>query len=457
MSNFIINKYYEKENNLIKMNFVIGLKEELNTNSTFIKLEGKNKKINVLDFYKYSNNFIYSVFIELDSTNKTQKYNYVFKNLSGSFKIFSANEHKIKFGFVSCNDNDSKNLSEKWKKYNFPGKSLWKKTKNEKFDIIIHLGDQVYADDIYNLFINAKSKKEITNVKNKLFDLYISSYLDLDQSYTMRNCLNFGLCDDHEFVNGFGTPTFKEKNYINDKYLSFMKENLMIISLIPKDIINKKLFSYNINVGIFNIILLDTRLSFYYYKTRFSNEIINYTKRNLKKGNKNLIILPSPLYHYSNLVSNIGGYFYSDIADSSTSKYNYENSEKFKKILFNSDANFIKIISGDIHKTFIQDHKDPNSNRIINELVTSGISSRTIGDENIFYKLINLFGEFISFDSFYNVKNRRNYSLYNNYGILENGTLSNRYNKNSSFFNDENTLALLIIFNGIIFTNYYCK
>ena len=75
---------------------------------------------------------------------------------TGSFPIITSNyESTIKFGFVSCNDNLKK--VPKWNEYHSGSSSLlWDLMYEKNFDLIIHNGDQIYADSVCELYLNNK-------------------------------------------------------------------------------------------------------------------------------------------------------------------------------------------------------------------------------------------------------------------------------------------------------------
>jgi len=112
---------------------------------------------------------------------------------------------------------------------------------------------------------------------------------------------------------------------------------------------------------------------------------------------------------------------------------NYENTQKFRALLFeflrlNANKN-IKILSGDVHQTFIQDHVDPHrsENIIIEELVASGITRKPRSQEPVYYRLAFWIQRNIDGLWFDGVRNRRNHSMDNNFGIIVGDQLQNHY------------------------------
>jgi hypothetical protein len=63
---------------------------------------------------------------------------------------------------------------------------MWKSmVENENnSDVVIHMGDQIYADDIYKLYI-----KDGIFDKNKYLELYYLTYSEPNQQKIMSNCL----------------------------------------------------------------------------------------------------------------------------------------------------------------------------------------------------------------------------------------------------------------------------
>jgi hypothetical protein len=88
------------------------------------------------------------------------------------------------------------------------------------------------------------------------------------------------------------------------------------------------------------------------------------------------------------------------------------------------------IFSGDVHQTFIQDHVDHqrNDNIVIEELVTSAITRIPRSQEPLYFQMAFWFQRNIDNLWFEGVRNRRNYSPNNNFGIMTGDQLQNYHN-----------------------------
>lgn len=64
------------------------------------------------------------------------------------------------------------------------------------------------------------------------------------------------------------------------------------------------------------MIFLDTRESLYFNSVSYSDQIIDYCKKNINSNKINIIITPRPLFHLSVVSASIIGFFVRDARDS---------------------------------------------------------------------------------------------------------------------------------------------
>ena len=131
------------------MYFIIGSDLEMKLETMSFTSPLPSKQINLLATCAGSKNrMLYLISVsDLPVVDQLYHYSIVVSSsgatLEGSFHTY-ANARQLKFGFVSCNDNASG--TERWNTYAAPGTSMWPGLCQQKVDVLVHLGDQVYAD-----------------------------------------------------------------------------------------------------------------------------------------------------------------------------------------------------------------------------------------------------------------------------------------------------------------------
>lgn len=351
---------------------------------------------------------------------------------TGSFPIITREcDETIKFGFVSCNDNLKKVPF--WNTYHSGVSSvLWDSMYKKNFDIIIHSGDQIYADSVCELYLdNIISLKK---VKKYLRFLYRNTFSEKSQSRVMRNCLNIMLLDDHDIADSYGTPTFKKviTNKIFDRYRNIAIKyyekyqcGLINIKFNDKDYD----YSYTLDIGKYKIFMIDMRNQLYKTGQAFSSKILSNITKELKSNtntNSHIIfVLPRPIGGTSKFYSWLGGFYMGDCIDEPMHPDNIKHTEKLLDIIFkykyNTNANML-FISGDVHETYKKNIvRNINEDKIkISQYICSGITRSTRNQENIFIKTL-----FWITDNFNNLKQygigeKLNLSHNNNYGQMIN-------------------------------------
>jgi len=364
------------------------------------------------------------------------KYNYTLKIdnqpiLTGSFPLIKEqHDLPLKLGFVSCNDNLTQVAP--WNVFhNGQSSDLWTTLKDKHPDIIIHMGDQIYADSVCDLFMNGQITEE--EIYKYIRELYIKTYSEPQQSVAMRNCLNLMINDDHEFGDGYATPNY-EKVKTNPAFVPYQKVAMKTMMDYQYQCFDQlkalhrqsDSLSYSLPIGRYLIVILDTRGSMYDHGVAYSHELINFTKHELNETQKNniVIILPRPLAHLDKHQSNLQGCIASDGVDESLHPINYEGAHNFRRLLFDflqsNPHKDIKIISGDVHQTFIQDHCDPHRchSPIIVEMATSGITRKPRSQEPLHYRMVFWIQRTLEALWFEGVRHRRHHSMDNNFGMM---------------------------------------
>jgi len=446
MKNFFINGLFSIKNNKYIMKFLCNLdydfklviykdieKNEVMTEyiETKPELKSKLKPLNVEINYPI-NQLGYKRFYYDVINLQTNTIEYI-----GSFPIISPNYNKnLKIFFLSCNDNTEK--SEPWNTYQDRISSkLWKKINKNilttPFDIIIHMGDQIYADSVGQLWLDGKIDKK--QVKEYLETLYINTYSEKEQSNVMRNVLNFNMFDDHDVKDCWGTPS-TQNNPNNKKFDTYKNIAMEYIknyqlSLMDIDFNDNKDYSYFVDIGKYKFLLIDMRTQFYYTGQIFTDKIINWTYKNLCSNPKkhNFIILPRPIGGTGKYYSLLSGMYIKDAYDEPLHPHNIKQTQKFVKLLFKfklKTQNKIKILAGDVHECYKKTitHNYKNKKYSITQYISSAITrSCRANDSNPIVLSLMKFSDNFNTLCLNGIGKKKYHSRYNNYGEIVNNKI----------------------------------
>lgn len=444
MNNFFINGLFHINNGKYVMRFIC----ELDYNFE-INIYGDITKTQLITHQKVnkSENKFKLLNIEIEHFNESieyKRYYYNIKNLeknnieyNGSFPLISKKyNNKLNIIFLSCNDNTE--ISEEWNTYQdrIPSK-LWKQIGESSHDIVIHMGDQIYADSIGQLWMDNKINEE--QVKQYLHKLYTNTYSEKEQSNVMRNVLNFNIFDDHDIKDCYGSYTIE--NDLDNKKFSIYKNIAMEyikkyqLSLVNIYFNDNKDYSYVVEIGKYKFILIDMRTQFYYTKQIFSDKIINWTKNILKTSTHkyNYIILPRPIGGTGKFYSLITSLYLKDAYDEPIHPHNIEQTRKFIKMLFKCKINTnmnIKILAGDAHECYNKSltFKNKNKKYKIMQYIASAITrSCRANDSNLLATTLIKLSDNINTLSLEGIGKKENQSRNNNYGEIINEKI-NFYN-----------------------------
>jgi hypothetical protein len=384
-------------------------------------------------------NLAFVIRLVIDDDNlqdDTKMINYKYKvrcndeMIAGSFKIIGNKcKNNLNFGFVSCNDNCGEIP---WNTYHNRTGNMWKEISNENFDIILHYGDQIYADSVLQLYRDKKITKN--EIYKYISTLYQATYNEKYQGMSMRNCLNLMILDDHDAGNNYLTPYYEntDKGEMWNIYspIALRAYRDYQCSLGEHNFNNlTKNYSYSAVVGKYNVIFMDERNSFRYSKTAINKYNINFVKREIYNSvDKDILLIsPRPLGHLDKFSAWVVGKMFGDGVDQLFHPINYNNTIRLREILFEykkiNKKNIFYIISGEAHQTFIQTHVKKKVE--IKELVSSAVSRKSVMYENLMVRMLSRFQFKCNLLWLDGIRNRKNLSLKNNYGFMRNDELGN--------------------------------
>lgn len=178
------------------------------------------RNVVVLDDLAESARVTYTVLITYG--DETLPDNNVFsEHNSYSFKLLPKNR-PLKIALISCNrtrlypDPDTQFIM--WQK-------LQAQLQQNDFDLLIHSGDQIYADDDHNIYQNyvrdlfqynsnrrfkSRSAPDLNSLLEDYRLAYYDSWTQPEVSAVLRSCPSIMMWDDHDIVDGWGARGFEQ-------------------------------------------------------------------------------------------------------------------------------------------------------------------------------------------------------------------------------------------------------
>jgi hypothetical protein len=320
--------------------------------------------------------------------------------LTGVVTLWSPDDTAtIKFASLSCNVGYAKKGGENGATNSItPPTGLWSKLEAERPGVILHMGDAVYADDVYK----AAMASEFT--ADDIYGLYAQHYIKTfsrhssPQMRAMRNAQNAFILDDHEVSNNFGSKAFMEdkKNILGEerkeanKQARVVHQALRAASAYELGVDNgtwKRFY----NIGKYRVVFLDERVERWTYnkfqdKTTddaFVNNQIGWfasvVKACVTRDNTLIVVSPRPIGITPPWLSGDD-----DLLNAAT----LDNTQQLLRSLTapNVDPQKTLILSGDAHQTMLIDITNANGELVARQMVSSAIS-RASRSENLLSKL----------------------------------------------------------------------
>jgi hypothetical protein len=322
----------------------------------------------------------------------------------------------VSFGFLSCNDNPA--VKDIPGNMYFEGFStgLFKRLQEERNDVVVHLGDNVYLDSVWEAFSSSTIDQTTAMERARLY--FICSYADPEQGSCMRHGHQIQMTDDHDYYDGCGTPGYVSTGTLVAQYQTMINRvHQEFLLRIPQPWID---------IGTYRLLTVNTRESMRDVGVRFSDELlqeVDVALRTRPVGSNILACIPQPLVHLDTIQAYVQGLLYSDGVDESQHPRHRAGAARFTDLLFRaSQTTTVYVVGGDVHQGYLQDYIQ-GENRFT-ELVTSGITRSTRAYAPLWAKAVFLTQEMLNTRSETTcVQNRRHGTWGHNYGGLQNGSL----------------------------------
>ena len=270
------------------------------------------------------------------------------------------------------------------------------------------------ANDIYSSFGSTKSNIIKGNLK---FSPYYSGGMKAYLKY--QHQLHSDLYEEFDTgdIDGFQS-------------LTFVKDDFTDILLGESNIF------YSQRYGNYLFIMVDQRYELYHRNITMSSTQLKWINNIIKKSECQNIILvsPRPIGVINKIVAQIYGYISCDGYDDLFHPNNYDQTLELINILnkYHLEKD-IKIVSGYIRKTFINDIINQDNNTIVaKQLVTGAITRVPKGNDSLPKRFINWLmrkATEINFEN-YRISGKNDISNGNSFGFIENDELSNHTSEN---------------------------
>jgi len=382
--------------------------------------------------------------------------------IEGSFPIISPiHEESLKFACVSCNNNKKDGDDGNYNYQNVCSENLWEKVSDQEADIIIHTGNQIYGDYIYNWTVGRSDDGvyDYNEIYQAYANLYRTAYSEVQQGRAMRNSLNLMILEGNDIFDSFGTPgsnANKDNPRFTPYYSGGMKaylnyqhqlhsdlkkeietddidgyESLTFIVDDYSDILmgNSNIY-YAMSFGRYTFILMDQRYVMYHGGMIMPPHQLIWLDETIKRSeNRDIIIIcPRPIGNVTSTSARISGLLSNKSKDDPLHPRNIDQTVEFLNILndHKTDKN-ITIVSGYIRKTYT--NAIQNNGHVAKQLVTGPITRKPKGNDSLPKRLFNYMfkktgplevGDFT-------IDAKENISYGNGYSVIDEDEVSNNF------------------------------
>lgn len=406
--------------------------------------------------------------LEVDCTDFMDKYNWenssyktvgytVNSAINGSFPLISpTNTDNLNIVCVSGNNNKNINDTHNYEYETvYQETPLWSTIINKHPDIVIHTGDQIYADYIFSTGVGKDNVSyNADEIYSSYADMYRSAYSETYQSVVMRNCLNIMCLGTHDIADNFGVPdtecvktnneftpyyqagikAFYDYQYSLKPYVNSVSDDLRISTNdiycdteLPK-YDNESPLYYSLHIGKYTIVVTDTNNELYHKEVCMSDQQLEWIDDSFKKSNKDvLLVLARPIGDMNTVVSYISGIFSEKYKNDMLYYTNYNSTIRLLDILekYKNSKNTV-VVAGHVKKTFINSIYTDNNELIAKQLVVGAVTRTPKRYNNCVYKLGNWLQQKLVYYDIDGVYFGEKENVYdgNSFGCINNGEIN---------------------------------
>jgi hypothetical protein len=352
--------------------------------------------------------------------------NYAVVTLAGTLTgqipfVRPAHTAPLRFGFLSCNDSPATaHVDNPF--HNSIDARLFRRMATERLDVVVHLGDCVYMDSVWERYRNRTINR--IGVRDEARRLYSSSFTEPEQGRSMRQGYQLMMIDDHDYTDGAGTSiTLADPTFLD--YVTIVREVHMEYGLLPG------VTSHTL--GRYKITMCDTRNAVLDFGCRYPQSVIQDVEHALNDLEKNhLLCLPTPLVNRDMVQAWLVGLVDAgEGKDDSQHPLNRKGSREFTDMLFRARQAGCRfnLISGDVHRAMIQKYRrnTPSGTYSFSEMVTSPITRSPTAKDPILLRVLYWIEDAMSLRKFTtSLYKRTPITNNNNYGVFIQDTLEIR-------------------------------
>lgn len=299
------------------------------------------------------------------------------ERVTGAFALVGSRATPVKLAFVSCNDNGA--VLGAYRARGEAGSEAWARIAEETPDVIVHCGDQVYADDVYAAWDGDRARAAAM-----LRELYTATYAEPTQARAMRHALNFAILDDHEVADGYGVAR------VDPEYAACALDAYCAYQCALRDdddgATARDDFSYAQRVGAHVVVALDERSTLVRSGVALDARSVAFVERALREASAAaapvIVVSPRPLAFVDPIASGACALVAGDGRDALMHPKNCAGAWRVRRAVLEHvrAGHRACVVSGDVHCAYAQTHADGDG-ASFEELVTSGVTRAPLETE----------------------------------------------------------------------------
>ena len=298
----------------------------------------------------------------------------------------------LKIALLSCNG--AYRVKDEDRRY-----VLWRALKQQieagSVDIVIHAGDQVYADSVAMQEREASGTTASERI-DQLTSMYRKTYMDTwsapDIADVLKSCPSLMMWDDHDIFDGYGSHTDDSSELAQTIFSAAKKAFWEFQARKNPPGWSENSFSFGLEIGKAAFLVLDCRTNRMWSKGRILGEsgmkdVENWLQHTATRKTENLFVIMAipflhvPVLSYLKLLEITGspGGLVEDLRDSWTASNNIQEGRALLEALFRFQAQSpgtrVVLLCGDVHVATVGTIQSTASNTSIQQIVSSGIGS----------------------------------------------------------------------------------
>ena len=298
----------------------------------------------------------------------------------------------LKIALLSCNG--TYRVKDENRRY-----LLWRALKEQieagNVDIVIHAGDQIYADSVAMQEREASGSTPSERTA-QLTSMYRKTYMDTwsapDIASVLKSCPSLMMWDDHDIFDGYGSHSDDSSELAQTIFSAAKKAFWEFQARKNPPRWNENSFSFGLEVGNSAFLVLDCRTNRMWSEGRIlggneMGDVENWLQQTAGRKAHNLFVVTAipflhvPFLSYLKLLEITGspGGLVEDLRDSWTAANNIQEGRRLLDALFRfqiqSPATRIVLLCGDVHVATVGKIQSMASNASIHQIVSSGIGS----------------------------------------------------------------------------------